>query len=77
MEKIFSFIGLAILGGLAMVFIVFFGVYFLFVLLGMIAVFALAWACGIPLVITVSGKKEGYIRWFTYHKTKDKYLHKQ
>ena len=60
--------GLAIFFMLAIMFIVFFGFYFLVMFGCFLVIFAAAWAIGIPITIKQNGKKIGYVRWNKFHR---------
>ena len=36
-------------------------------LLGILALGAIAWACGVPIKITKNGEYVGYVRWTKFH----------
>jgi len=53
---------------LAVAFIIFFGFYFLVMFGCFLAIFAAAWAIGIPITIKQNGEKIGYVRWNKFHR---------
>jgi len=68
MATILRLVGIGIFGCIAVVFAIFFGFYFLLLFFGILGIFLLAWAFGIPITIKEGGVKTGYIRWFKFYK---------
>jgi hypothetical protein len=68
----FKLIGLVPFALAAVAFVIFFGMWFLLALAGMVVLFAVAWAVGIPITIKENGVKVGYLRWTKFHRTPGK-----
>lgn len=71
MTSFLKLIGLLILGAIAVVAVMFLWVWFWLFVVGLFAMFFVAWACGTRFKVTktIDGKKVtlGYLRWTTFY----------
>lgn len=70
--SILKLIGVVLVIGLAVAFIIFFGVWFLIAIAAMVGIFGVAWLAGVPITISQNGEKIGYIRWTKFYPTSQK-----
>lgn len=68
LTAIMKIIGLVTFCIIAVVIVIFFGGFIFATFAAFIALFALAWAVGIPISIKSNGEKIGYVRWFTFYR---------
>lgn len=71
-EDLISGICLLFLTGVVAFIIVFFGAWIALGLAGLIVLFFLAWAVGIPITVKKDGTKVGYVRWTKFYPTSNK-----
>jgi hypothetical protein len=69
---ILKIIGLVLFVLVAGAFVFFFFMWFMGALAAMVALFAVAWAVGIPITIKENGVKVGYLRWTKFYRTPGK-----
>lgn len=67
MKDWFNIAAMVIVGILAMIVIVLFSGVFIALLGLMLLFFIVVWALGLPITVSVKGKKVGYIKWTKFY----------